>query len=82
MVNAAGDETAKPIKVRGTLTAPAACGLQVCGHLTRILIERVIRLDKLVRDASTCVVVSYPIIYTWEGTVRSDNLGSHKTSEE
>jgi hypothetical protein len=47
MVNAAGDEAAKLIKVRGTLTTPAACGLQVRGHLTRILIERVIRLDKL-----------------------------------
>ena len=47
MVNAAGDEAAKLINPRGTLTAPAACGLQVCGHLARILIERIIRLDKL-----------------------------------
>jgi len=36
----------------------------------------------LVRDASTCVVVSYPIICIWEGTIRSDNLGSHRASEE
>jgi len=83
MVNSAGDEAAKPMNRRGTLTAPAACGLQVRGDLTRILIERVIRLDELVsRDASTCVTVSYPIIRAWDRTIRSDNLGSHRASEE
>jgi len=47
MVNAAGGEAENPINARGTLTAPAACGLQVRGDLARILIERVICLDEL-----------------------------------
>ena len=62
MVNSAGDEAAKPINPRGTLTTPAACGLQVRGDFTRILIERVIRLDELssgTRRHVSCFVPNY-----------------------
>jgi len=72
-VNAAKGERAMLVHVRGTPTAPTACGLQVCRNFTWTLIERIICLVTTISsrtyvDAGHCGIIP-------NSTASSCNLG-------